>query len=147
MVSYHKTCLICFTRTCQKREVNLFSKLGQGRTLMCVRGLLLVLVIWSAGLVNRKFHFGIGINQGTIPSGFPDIWVVVPGCSRNGSGKSPYLRVQKIVELWQSTQNTLLRPTKVMRQFLSVPPFYFHWHLGDVLFSYPRNECVVTGFS
>ena len=116
MVSHHKTCLICFTRTCQKREVNLFSKLGQGRTLMCVRGLLLVWVIWSAGLVNRKFHFGIGTNQGTIPSGFPDIWWLfwdVPGTDpeqvrtcgfRKSSSfdKAPKIRYSGQIKSWDS---------------------------------------------
>ena len=64
----------------------------------------------------RELHFLIGIIQGTIPSGFPVSWVVIPGCSRNDSGASPYLRVQKkFIEFWQSTQNTWLRPTKFLR--------------------------------
>ena len=60
-----------------------------------VRGLLPVWVWWSGGLTNREFHFGIGIIQGTIPSGLPVFWVVIPGRSRNSSGACPYLRVQK----------------------------------------------------
>ena len=66
-----------------------------------VRGLLPDWVSWSAGWTNRELHFGIGIIQGTIPTGFPVFWVAATGCSRSGSGASPYLWVQKkLVEFW-----------------------------------------------
>ena len=54
-----------------------------------------VWVNWSAGLMNRKLHFGIRIFQGTMPSGFPVFWVFVPACSWNRSGANLYLRVQR----------------------------------------------------
>ena len=66
-----------------------------------------------------ELHFGIGIIQGTIPSGFPVFDVIVPGCSRNGYGASPHLRVQKkFVKFRQSTQNTWLRLDKFLGQFI-----------------------------
>ena len=103
-----------------------------------VRGLLPVWVSSIAGLTNRELHFRIEITQGMIPSGFPIFWMVIPGCSWNGSRASPY---SKFIEFWQSTQNTWLHPTNFLRQFLVTLPFFpltLRWCILQ-LFSHPRN--------
>ena len=40
-------------------------------------------------MASREYRFRTGIAYGTIPSGFPVFWVVVPGCFRNRYGTSP----------------------------------------------------------
>ena len=73
----------------------------------------------------------------TIPSGFPVVWVAVPGCSRNSYGTNPNLRVQKIlVMFWQCTQDTGLFPTEFFRKFFSCSPLDLFANLWDVLLSH-----------
>ena len=56
-----------------------------------VRGLFQVWVKQLAGPTGRKLYFGMGVILGTILSWSPVFHVIVPGCSPNGSGESPYL--------------------------------------------------------
>ena len=82
-------------------------------------------------------HFGAAIVWGRVPIGFPVSWVVVPGCSRNSYGTSPYLWFQKkLVKFRQSTQKTRLRPAEFFWDFLSHSLFDLFRNLGDVLMSH-----------
>ena len=96
-----------------------------------------VFCLWAVELtkVMRKIpHFGVGIVWGTIPSGLPVLWIIVPGCSRNSYGTSPNLWVQKkLVKLWQGTQDTWLSFANFLREFLSDSPFDLLRDLGDVI--------------
>ena len=89
-------------------------------TMVTVRSLLLISVSWVAGPTSRELRSGIEIILGMVPSGFPVFKATIPGCSRNGSGTYPYLRVQKkFVKFGQSTQNTSLCSTNFLGQFFS----------------------------
>ena len=87
-------------------------------------------------VVRKVPRFGAGILWGTIPSGFPVFWSIVPGSSRNGHGTNPNLWLQKkLVKLWQSTQDTWLRFAKFFREFLSYSALDLLRDLGDVILS------------
>ena len=85
-----------------------------------------VFCLWAVELIRvmRKMpQFGVGIVWGTIPSGLPVLWIIVPGWSRNSYGTSPNLWVQKtLVKFWQGTQDTWLCFAKFLREFLSYSP-------------------------
>ena len=85
-----------------------------------------IFCLWAIQLtkvVRRVPHFGAGIVWGTIPSGFPVFWFIVPGCSRNGYGTSPNLSFQKkLVKLWQGTQDAWLCSAKFFWEFLVTLP-------------------------
>ena len=94
--------------------------------------------------MRRNDCFGTGIVWGTIPSGFPVFWVAVPGCSPNGYGTSPNLRIQKkFIKVRQSTQNTRHRPAEFFRKFFSYSPFDLCRNLGDVFLSHFWIKCVL----
>ena len=89
-------------------------------------------------------HFGVGIVWGTIPSGLPVFWIIVPWCSRNSYGTSPNLWVQKkLVKFWQGTQHTWLCFAEFLREFLSYSPFDLLRDLGDVTLSLFRVKYVL----
>ena len=106
-----------------------------------------VFCLWTVELtrVVRKIpHFGVGVVWGTIPSGLPVFWVIVPGCSWNGYGTSPNLWVQKkLVKFWQGTQDTWLCFAKFLREFLSHSHFDLLRDLRDVILSRFRVKCVL----
>ena len=56
-----------------------------------VRGLIWVWIRQIAGTTGRELHFRMGIILGTISVCVLVFYVLVPECSRNGSGKCPYL--------------------------------------------------------
>ena len=55
--------------------------------------LVLLWIIYITRVAGREHRFATGIAWGTIPSGFPVFWVVVPECSRNSYRTSPDLCV------------------------------------------------------
>ena len=113
-------------------------------TMVTVRGLLLISVSWVAGPTSRELRFGIEIILGMVPSEFSVFKATIPGCSRNGSGAGPYLRVQKkFVKFGQSTQNTWLCSTKFLGQFFSNIASNLHWNLCNWHFGHTWNERVL----
>ena len=62
---------------------------------MLVRGTFRVGVNRIAGPTGRELHLGMRITLGTISRWLLVFWIIVPGCSRNGSGERPYLWVQE----------------------------------------------------
>ena len=108
----------------------------------------IVFCLWAVQMtrvVRRVPHFGAGIVWGTISSGFPIFWIIVPGCSRNGYGTSPNLWVQKkLAKLWQGTQDTWLCSAKFFWEFLSYSAFNLLRNLGDVILSQFRVKCVLS---
>ena len=111
---------------------------------VAVRILFHLWAVWRTRVMRRESHFGIGIVQGMIPSGFPVFWVAVPGCSRKGYGTSPNLWVEKkLVKFWQSTQDTRLCPTEFFWEFFSFSPFDLFRNLGDVFLSHFWTKCVL----
>ena len=95
-------------------------------------------------MVTEVTRFGAEIVWGTIPSGFPVVWIIAPGSSRNGYGTSPNLWVQKkLVKFRQGTQDTWLRFAKLFREFLSYSAFDLLRDLGDVISSYFRVKYVL----
>ena len=103
---------------------------------------MVVFFLWVVELtrVMRKIpHFGVGIVWGTIPSGLPVFWIIVPGCSRNSYGTSPNLWAQKkLVKFWRGTHDTWLCFAKFLREFLGYSPFDLLRDLGDVILSWFR---------
>ena len=99
----------------------------------------IVFSLWAAEMtrvVRKVPHFGAGIVRGTIPSGLPVFWILVPGCSRDGYGTSPNLWVQKkLVKFWQGTQDTWLFFAKFFWELLSYSVFDILRDLGDVILS------------
>ena len=83
-----------------------------------------IFCLWAVKMtrvVRKVPHFEAGIVWGTISSGFPVFWNIVPGCSRNGYVTSPNLWVQKkLVKFWQCTQDTRLCPTEFFWEFFLV---------------------------
>ena len=106
-----------------------------------------VFCLWAVELtrVMRKIpHFGVGIGWGTMPSGLPVFWIIVPGCSRNSYGTSSNLWVQKkLVKFWQGTQDTWLCFAKFLREFLSYSPFDLLRGLRDVILSWSSTFCAL----
>ena len=113
-------------------------------TMVTVRSLLLISVSWVARPTSRELRSGIEIILGMVPSGFPVFKATIPGCSRNGSGTCPYLRVQKkFVKFGQRTQNTSLCSTNFLGQFFSNLASNLLWNLCNLLFGHIWNERVL----
>ena len=93
----------------------------------CIEFVRVIFCLWAVQMTRvawRVPHFGAGIVWGTIPSGFPVFWIIVPGCSRNGYGTSPNLWDQKkLVKFWQGTQDAWLCSAKFFWEFLSYSAF------------------------
>ena len=125
-----------------------FVVFGQTKTTSKKRAYAMVVSsLWAVEMtrVMRKVpHLGVWIVWGTIPSGLPVFWIIVPGCSRNSYGTSPNLWVQKkLVEFWQGTQVTWLSFAKFLREFLSYSPFDLLTDQGDVILSWFRVKFVL----
>ena len=100
------------------------------RVVFCLRA------VKMSRVVREVPRFGAGIVWGTIPSGFPVSWIIVPGSSRNGYGTSPNLWVQKkLVKFWQGTEHTWLRSAKFFWEFLSYSALDLLRDLADVILS------------
>ena len=68
------------------------------------------------------------------PMSFPVFWISITRRSLNSYGTSPNSWVQKeLVKFRQSTQDTWLCFAKLLREFLSYPPFNLLGDLGDII--------------
>ena len=95
------------------------------------------------GLTDGGYHFRMRIILGTSLIWFLVFLVCVPECSRNGSGKRPYLWVQeKIASFRQSTQDAGLYPDELLRQFFNDFAFNLFRKLCDMFLVNSRNGCV-----